>query len=80
MIWGLVEESCYSVPVLWAWWTEKVVFSILHTFTDASDLVMELLKWETTSEVHMLIRSYVFRFELKLIHHFADGNGCVGRR
>lgn len=43
------------------------------------DLVMELLDWVKTSEVHMLIRSCVFHYELELIHPFADGNGRVGR-
>ena len=42
-------------------------------------LVMELLDWAKTSEVHMLIRSCVFHYELELIHPFADGNGRVGR-
>ena len=40
---------------------------------------MELLDWAKTSEVHMLIRSCVFHYELELIHPFADGNGRVGR-
>lgn len=43
------------------------------------DLVVELLDWAKTSEVHMLIRSCVFHYELELIHPFADGNGRVGR-
>ena len=43
------------------------------------NLVMELLDWAKTSEVHMLIRSCVFHYELELIHPFADGNGRVGR-
>ena len=43
------------------------------------DLVKELLDWAKTSEVHMLIRSCVFHYELELIHPFADGNGRVGR-
>ena len=42
-------------------------------------LVMELLDWVKTSEVHMLIRSCVFHYELELIHPFADENGRVGR-
>ena len=43
------------------------------------DLVMELLDWVKTSEVHMLIRSCVFHYEFELIPPFADGNGRVGR-
>lgn len=42
------------------------------------DLVMELLDWSGTSDVHMLIRSSVFHYELELIHPFADGNGRMG--
>lgn len=43
------------------------------------DLVIELLDWVKASQVHMLIRSCVFHYELELIHPFADGNGRVGR-
>lgn len=42
-------------------------------------LVMELLDWAKRSDLHMLIRSCVFHYELELIHPFADGNGRVGR-
>lgn len=43
------------------------------------DLVMELLDWAKHSDLHMLIRSCVFHYELELVHPFADGNGRVGR-
>jgi len=43
------------------------------------DLVMELLDWTKNSDLHMLIRSCVFHYELELIHPFADGNGRIGR-
>lgn len=42
------------------------------------DLVLKLLEWVKTSDVHMLIRSCVFHYELELIHPFADGNGRMG--
>ena len=37
------------------------------------NLVMELLDWTKHSDLHMLIRSSVFHYELELIHPFADG-------
>ena len=43
------------------------------------DLVMELLDWAKNSDIHMLIRSCVFHYELELIHPFSDGNGRIGR-
>lgn len=77
---GLVEESGIfrTQPV-------GVVDSeghVLHFGTlpqYVPDLVLELLDWAKTSEVHLLIRSCVFHYEFELIHPFADGNGRVGR-
>ncbi len=43
------------------------------------DLVQELLDWTKASDIHILIKSCVFHYELELIHPFADGNGRVGR-
>ena len=77
---GLVEESgifrSRSVGVV------DKEGHVLHVGTLPNyvpDLVMELLDWTKTSDIHMLIRSCVFHYELELIHPFADGNGRIGR-
>lgn len=77
---GLVEESgCFrSRPV----GVVDQQGNILHFGTlppYVPGLVAELLDWAKNSDVHMLIRSGVFHYELELIHPFADGNGRVGR-
>lgn len=77
---GLIEESGVfrSRPV-------GVVDSeghVLHFGTlpqYVPETVMELLGWVKSSDLHMLIRSCVFHYELELIHPFADGNGRIGR-
>ena len=77
---GLVEESGVfrSRPVGVVDQEGRVLhFGTLPQYVP--DLVAELLDWAKNSEVHMLIRSCVFHYELELIHPFADGNGRVGR-
>lgn len=72
---GLVEESGVfrSRPVGVVDSEGHVLhFGTLPQYVPA--LVTELLDWTKTSEVHMLIRSCVFHYELELIHPFADGN------
>ena len=82
---GIMTRGWWRSPVcfafaLWAWWTAKGTSCILAHFHSMSpDLVMELLDWAKTSEVHMLIRSCVFHYELEMIHPFANRNGRVGR-
>ena len=56
--------------------------NILHfgTLPDyAPGLTKELLSWVEESDLHMLIKSCVFHYELEVIHPFADGNGRIGR-
>ena len=77
---GLTEESgCFrSGPV----GVVDKQGNILHfgTLPDyAPGLTMELLEWIKNSNIHMLIKSCVFHYELEVIHPFADGNGRIGR-
>lgn len=77
---GLTEESgCFrSGPV----GVVDKQGNILHfgTLPDyAPGLTRELLDWIRDSDIHMLIKSCVFHYELELIHPFADGNGRIGR-
>lgn len=77
---GLVEESGVfrSRPV----GVVDQEGNILHFGTlpkYVPNLVEELLNWTKNSDLHMLIRSCVFHYELELIHPFADGNGRIGR-
>ena len=77
---GLVEESGMfrTKPVCVVDREGRILhFGTLPQYVP--DLVLELLDWARTSEVHMLIRSCVFHYELELIHPFADGNGRMGR-
>lgn len=39
----------------------------------------DLFEWVRTTEVHPLISSCVFHYELEFIHPFGDGNGRMGR-
>ena len=77
---GLTEESgCFrSGPV----GVVDKQGNILHfgTLPDyAPGLTKELLSWVHESDLHMLIKSCVFHYELEVIHPFADGNGRIGR-
>ena len=77
---GLVEESGVfrSRPVGVVDQAGRVVH--LGTLPQyVPELVQELLNWTRDSDAHMLIKSYVFHYELELIHPFADGNGRIGR-
>lgn len=77
---GLVEESGMfrSRPVGVADQEGRILhFGTLPAYVP--DLVEKLLDWTKNSNLHILIRSCVFHYELEVIHPFADGNGRIGR-
>ena len=77
---GLVEESgMFRTRPVGVVDQEGHVFHCGTLPQYVPDLVVELLDWAKHSDLHMLIRSCVFHYELELIHPFADGNGRVGR-
>lgn len=77
---GLMEESGYfrTCPVAVVdQQGNSLHFGTLPDYVPG--LTKDLLEWTKTSQVHMLIRSCVFHYELEQIHPFADGNGRIGR-
>lgn len=42
-------------------------------------LMEDLLGWLGTTDIHPLIASCIFHYELEFIHPFSDGNGRMGR-
>lgn len=77
---GLVDESgMFRSRPVGVVDQEGHVLSVGTLPNYVSDLVLELLDWVKGSDIHMLIRSCVFHYELERIHPFADGNGRIGR-
>lgn len=55
---------------------------LIHAGTPANyvpDVMADLFEWLRTTDMHPLIASCVFHYELEFIHPFADGNGRMGR-
>lgn len=55
---------------------------IVHTAPPSENvphLIKQLFEWLNNSEIHPLISSTIFHYELEFIHPFTDGNGRMGR-
>jgi Fic family protein len=42
-------------------------------------MVLDLLEWSKTVDVHPLVKGSAFHYQLEYIHPFVDGNGRMGR-
>lgn len=55
---------------------------LLHPGTPGKyvpEVMGQLFNWLEESEVHPLVKSCVFHYELEFVHPFSDGNGRMGR-
>jgi Fic family protein len=55
------------------------IIHVAPPFDRVPFLVNDLLEWFETSQLHPLIKSFVFHYEFEFIHPFSDGNGRMGR-
>ena len=77
---GLVEESgCFRSGPVGVMDNQGNVLHLGTLPNYVPGLVIDLLDWVKSSDIHMLIKSCVFHYEFELIHPFADGNGRTGR-
>lgn len=57
----------------------KKVVHLAPPAENVTGLMNDLLRWLKKTELHPLISSCVFHYELEFIHPFTDGNGRMGR-
>ncbi|GAB6044809.1 hypothetical protein JCM11957_04070 [Caminibacter profundus] len=58
---------------------EKEITHIAPPASNVPKLMSDLFEWLKNTELHPLIVSSVFHYELEFIHPFVDGNGRIGR-
>lgn len=58
---------------------DKQLVHMAPPANQVSRLMEELLQWLGNTDIHPLISSCIFHYELEFIHPFADGNGRMGR-
>jgi Fic family protein len=58
---------------------EKAIVHIAPPSNKVPALMASLFKWLKNTDIHPLIKSSVFHYELEFIHPFIDGNGRIGR-
>ena len=79
MMSGLVKDAgCYRHEGVGVFDGERC----LHMAPPADrvpQLMADLFRWVSTTDVHPLIYSCVFHYEFEFIHPFLDGNGRMGR-
>jgi len=55
------------------------VVHVAPPYAQVPKLMGDLFGWLNRSDIHPLIKSSVFHYELEFIHPFIDGNGRIGR-
>ena len=55
------------------------VVHIAPPSNQVQNLMHNLFEWLKSSDIHPLIKSSIFHYELEFIHPFVDGNGRIGR-
>ncbi len=55
------------------------VVHIAPPSNQVQNLMHNLFNWLKNSDIHPLIKSSIFHYELEFIHPFVDGNGRIGR-
>ncbi len=58
---------------------EEGVVHVAPPYDRVPELMGYLFDWLATTDIHPLIKSSVFHYELEFIHPFEDGNGRIGR-
>ncbi|MCD1125506.1 Fic family protein [Jinshanibacter sp. LJY008] len=76
---GLVDDSGHWRNGDVGIYRDKQLIHMAPPASQISRLMFSLFDWVTSVDIHPLIKSCIFHYELEFIHPFPDGNGRMGR-